>query len=86
MKIAAKYGVERVYIFGSVARGETSESSDVDLLIEMKAKASALGVGGFQYEAQNLLGTQVDVVPSFALKSAADKQFVQALEEQAIPL
>ena len=34
-QIAAKYGIKKVYVFGSVARGESKEFSDVDFLIEM---------------------------------------------------
>ncbi len=42
---AAKYGIRKVYVFGSVARGESNPASDIDLLIEMEAGASAFGVG-----------------------------------------
>lgn len=86
LQIAAKHGISQIYVFGSTARGETTETSDVDLLIELDSKASALGVGGFQFEAQSLLGTYVDVVPTFALKDSSDKTFVEAIEAQAIPL
>ena len=45
--IAAKHHITKVYVFGSVARGESDETSDVDFLIEMEEGASTLGVGGF---------------------------------------
>ena len=35
--IAARYGVDKIYIFGSYARGEADESSDIDLCIEAVA-------------------------------------------------
>jgi hypothetical protein len=86
LQIAAKHGVKQVYVFGSIARGEAIESSDVDLLIEMDSKASALSVGGFQYETQSLLGTRVDVVPTFALNQPGDKDFAETIRQQAVPL
>lgn len=84
--IAAKYDVKDIFVFGSVARGETSTGSDVDFLIEMTADASALGVGGFQYEVQQLLGVDVDVVPTFALSREKDEEFVRAIEAEAVAL
>jgi predicted nucleotidyltransferase len=51
-QIAAKHGISKIYVFGSVARGESKDVSDVDFLIEMDENVSALGVGAFQYEVQ----------------------------------
>ena len=83
-QIAAKYGIRKVYVFGSVARGESSELSDIDFLIEMESGASALGVGAFQYEVQQLLGTHIDVIPTFTLSKIDDKSFVQSVQSEAI--
>lgn len=85
-QIAAKYGIKKVYVFGSIARGESNESSDVDFLIEMEANASALGIGAFQYEAQQLLGVHIDVIPTFTLPKVEDKIFVQAVQSEAVAL
>jgi hypothetical protein len=84
--IASKYAIKDIYVFGSVARGETRTESDVDFLIEMTASASALGVGGFQYDVQQLLGVDVDVVPTFALSREKDEAFVKAIEAEAVAL
>jgi predicted nucleotidyltransferase len=84
--IASKYAIKDIYIFGSVARGDTRIGSDVDFLIEMAADASALGVGGFQYDAQQLLGIHVDVVPTFALSRQKDEDFVKTIEAEAVAL
>ena len=85
-QIAARYNIKKVYIFGSVARGEDEAISDVDFLIEMNENASAFGVGGFQYDVQQLLGIEVDVVPSFALSKNKDIDFVRAVESGAVAL
>jgi hypothetical protein len=84
-EIANKYGIKSISVFGSVARGESTTASDVDFLIEMDEGASALGVGGFQFEAERLLGEKVDVVPSFALRNG-DNKFAKTIETQAEPL
>ena len=85
-QVAAKYGISKVYVFGSVARGESSDVSDLDLLIEMESGASAFGVGAFQFEVQKLLGVRVDVIPAFTLPKIEDKSFVQSVQGDAVAL
>ena len=85
-QIAARHGIRKSYVFGSVARGESSELSDVDFLIEMETDASALGIGAFQFEAQQLLGIHIDVIPTFALPKVEDKTFVQSIQSEAVAI
>jgi predicted nucleotidyltransferase len=85
-EIAAKHKIRKVYVFGSVARGESNDISDVDFLIEMESNASAFGVGAFQYEVQQLLGTHIDVIPTFTLPNVEDKAFAQSVQSEAVAL
>lgn len=85
-EIARKHGITRVYVFGSVIRGESVETSDVDFLVELDENASVLGLGGFQYEVQELLGLQVDVIPTFVLPKVEDREFVQTVQTEAAAL
>jgi len=85
-QIAAKHGISKVYVFGSVARGESKEISDIDFLVEMEAGASVFGVGAFQYEAQKLLGIPIDVIPTFTLPKVEDKSFVRSVQAEAVAL
>ena len=85
-RIAAKYGIKQVYLFGSVARAESTDISDADFLIELDEEASMLGVGGFQYETQKLLGIEVDVIPTFVLPMIEDQEFAQTIQSEAISL
>ena len=85
-QIAARYGISRVFVFGSVARGESADVSDVDFLIEMDDDVSALGVGAFQYEVEQLLGIHIDVIPTFALQKVDDQDFVRSVQADAIAL
>jgi len=68
LQTAARYGVSRVRVFGSVARGTDEADSDVDFLVEMAPDRSLLDLGGFLYEVRSLLGTEVDVVTENGLQ------------------
>ena len=85
-QIAARHGISRVFVFGSVARGESTDVSDVDFLIEMDESVSALGVGAFQYEVQQLLGIHIDVIPTFALQEIDDQDFIRSVQAEAVAL
>ncbi|KAF0110236.1 MAG: hypothetical protein FD147_1785 [Chloroflexi bacterium] len=84
--IAAKHGISQVYVFGSVARGENTPHSDVDLLVEMQEDASLFGMAGFGYETEKLLGVSVDVVPLSVLPQVSDQEFVLSIQREAIAL
>lgn len=62
LRIAAQHGAYNVRVFGSVARGEASPDSDVDLLVDMEPDKSLFDVGGLLMDLQALLGREVDVV------------------------
>jgi predicted nucleotidyltransferase len=62
LRIAAQNGVERLRVFGSVARGTDDEQSDIDFLVELAPDRSLLDLGNFLYEVRSLLGKEVDVV------------------------
>jgi predicted nucleotidyltransferase len=60
--LAEKYGVYNVRIFGSVARGDATIGSDIDLLVDFPPKFSLLDLSGFWQDLQELLAYSVDVV------------------------
>lgn len=63
LAIGQKYGVSNIRVFGSVARGEEREDSDIDLLVHFdREHYTGFALGGFQYHASALLGRRVDVV------------------------
>jgi predicted nucleotidyltransferase len=61
-RVADRHGVERVRVFGSVARGESTPRSDVDLLIRLKPRHGFSDFMAFCEEAERVLGRRVDVV------------------------
>ena len=63
LTIAAKHGAFNVRIFGSVARGEETEKSDIDFLVDYDLKQiSPWFPGGLLMDSQDLLGCKVDIV------------------------
>ncbi len=86
IRIAQKYGISKIFVFGSVARGNATRRSDVDLLVEMDEGASLFGMAGFGYEVEKLLGLQVDVVPISVLPQIKDRQFVENIQKEAVAL
>ncbi len=60
--IAQKHGVTSIRVFGSVARGEETSESDVDLLVTTGPEVSAWFPAGLILDLEQLLGRHVDVV------------------------
>jgi predicted nucleotidyltransferase len=67
LAIAKKHGVRNIRIFGSVARAEGTEASDVDLLVETGLHTSPWFPAGLIFDLEELLGCKVDVVTEGAL-------------------
>ena len=62
LQIAAKHGAQNVRLFGSAARGEADERSDIDLLVDFEPGRSLLDHVGLVLDLQEFLGRKVDVV------------------------
>jgi predicted nucleotidyltransferase len=62
LRIAAKHGARNVHVFGSAARGEAGDESDVDLLVEFEPGGTLLDQAGLVVELEELLGRKIDVV------------------------
>lgn len=66
--MAAAYGARNVRVFGSVARGEADEASDVDFLVDMEPGRTLFDLAGVLLDLGKLLGCKVDVVTERGLK------------------
>ena len=60
--IAQRNGLRDVRVFGSMAREDAHETSDVDLLVTLPRGTSGLALYGLEMEAEALLGRKVDVL------------------------
>lgn len=79
--LAQKYGAQRVYLFGSYARRDMTESSDVDLRID-KGSIRGLALAGFLVDLEDALGLKVDLIPT----SSLDGQFLSSIQEDEVLL
>jgi hypothetical protein len=68
LRIAANHGAHKVRVFGSVARGEADEASDIDFLIELEPGRTLLDMGGLLMDLRELLDRDVDVFTAGTLK------------------
>jgi predicted nucleotidyltransferase len=82
LRVCARYGARNVRVFGSVARGEADEQSDIDLIVEFEPGRGLLDHAGLWLELQELLGVKVDVVSSRGIKARIRERVLQ----EAIPL
>jgi uncharacterized protein len=82
LAIAAKHGAYNLRIFGSVARGEADEKSDVDILVELEEGRSLFDLGGLSMDLENLLECKVDVVTARGLR----KRISERVLKEAVPL
>jgi predicted nucleotidyltransferase len=76
-RIAGRHGVIRVRIVGSVARGEATPESDIDLLVETGPETSAWFPAGLILDLEQLLGRRVEVVTERALNPAIRERVLQ---------
>ena len=60
--VIARYPVGNPRVFGSVARGEDDEKSDLDLLVDPMERTSLFDLAGLQLELTDLLGVPVDIL------------------------
>ncbi len=63
-----KLGVKSLSLFGSVARGEATKNSDVDILVEFKGRATFDRYMDTKFYLEDLLGRKVDLVTPKAIK------------------
>ena len=82
LRVAAKRGARNVRIFGSVARGEADEASDIDILVDLEPGRSLLDLGGLWSELNELLGRKVEVVTEKGLRERIRDRVLR----EAVPL
>jgi uncharacterized protein len=66
---ASRRGLREVRVFGSVARGDAVETSDVDLLVAPGPDTTLFDLSGFALEVEEIVGRHVDVATPRGLKA-----------------
>ena len=62
LPVLRRYDIKRAAIFGSFAKGESTEGSDIDILVEFKGEKSLLDLAGLKIALEELLSMKVDVL------------------------
>ena len=79
--LAARYGADRIYLFGSYARGDANKDSVIDLRID-KGAIRGLQMGGLAADLEDALGIPVDLVPTGSL----DSKFLNSISDDEVLL
>jgi predicted nucleotidyltransferase len=74
LEVARARGASRVRVFGSVARGEATESSDIDFLVDLESGRGLFDLGGLLMDLRELLGHDVDVATEASLRPRVAQQ------------
>lgn len=74
LETARARGASRVRVFGSVARGDATDSSDIDFLVDLDSERGLFDLGGLLMDLQELLGHSVDVVTETGLRARVSQR------------
>jgi predicted nucleotidyltransferase len=81
IEVARARGASRVRVFGSVARGEGNDDSDVDFLVNLEPGRNLMDLGGLLMDLRDLLQRDVDVVTEPGLRPrVAERVLSDAVE------
>ena len=78
--IRNEYGIEKIGVFGSVVHNKQTETSDVDILVEISQAIGMVKFLRLENSLQNLLGTKVDLVTRKALKKHIGQQIMREVQ------
>lgn len=86
--IFEKYGVEKAYVFGSYARGDYNENSDIDIIIVAKNIKSLLIIGAILEALKQVLKKDVDLIEEECFKEEEmdeiDKEFYDTIKKERV--
>ncbi|MFO1036955.1 MAG: nucleotidyltransferase family protein [Geminicoccaceae bacterium] len=82
LDLAARHGARNIGVFGSVARGDADQASDLDLLVDLEPGRSLIDLGAFLADIEVELGVSVDVVTEAGLRPALRERVLQ----EVVPL
>jgi predicted nucleotidyltransferase len=82
LAVATRHGASNLRIYGSIATGRERPASDLDLLVDLPAEQSLLGLISLRQDLEGLLGCSVDVTEAESLHPLIRSQIL----EQALTL
>ena len=84
--IAKQHGVDRVYLFGSYARGEATDNSDIDLCIDAAALRGMIAMGALYADLSDALKKKLDLITEKSLKYNTNERFLENLRRERVLL
>ena len=77
LRITAAHGAKNLRVFGSVSRGDATDKSDLDLLINLEPGRTLLDIIAIKQDLEDLLGCAVDVVTENAVSPYIREQILK---------
>jgi uncharacterized protein len=88
-EIEQRFAIKHLSVFGSAARDELRDDSDIDVLVEFKGKATFDGYMDLKFYLETLLGRNVDLVTQDAVKPRMrpmiEQEAIQVMEKRRKP-
>lgn len=84
--IAKLHGVDKVFLFGSYARGDATAASDIDLCVDAPKLRGLFALGGLYADLEDALQKNIDVVTTGSLKYNKDNAFLENLRKDRVLL
>jgi len=78
--VAESYGVSKVYLFGSIARGDYDEKSDYDFCIEKGSMRGLIALSGFFQDLRDAVGRDIDLVTT----KTSDAELLNAILSEGV--
>lgn len=82
--IAQRHKVDRIYLFGSYARGEADAGSDVDLCVDAIAVKGLFAMGALYADLKDALGKELDLITVRSMKYNPDTEFISHVEKEQV--
>lgn len=84
--IALQHGVDKIFLFGSYARGDATPASDVDLCVDALKQRGLFALGGLYADLEDALKKSIDVVTTGSLKYNQNFALLENLRKDRVRL
>lgn len=84
--IAVRYGLARVFLFGSYARGSANGASDIDICIDAENLKGMFALGSLYVDLSEALDRELDLITEQSLKYHKDPSFVDNIRKERVLL
>lgn len=79
LQLGEKYGARNIRVFGSLARGENRDTSDIDFLVDFDRGRTLFDLIGLRLDLRELLEAEVDIVTPASLHYLRDRVLAEAI-------